>query len=705
MEIQHNQFQKTKIVVVIPAYQPSEYLTELTKSLKGRGYTVIIVDDGSGIEYSDIWEETSNYATILHHAQNRGKGASLKTAFEMISCSMPDADCIVTADADGQHLLLDIERTASYVRTHPGALILGTRDFSGQVPFRSKLGNTVTRFIFYCISKKAVRDTQTGLRAFDRSLLPIMLKTEGNRYEYEMNVLLYCAKEHIPMAEVRIQTVYLDENNSCSHFDRIRDSLRIYGRIAKFASASLISFAADYLGFLIISALLPSGVIFLNIGNVVARIGSAMLNYILNAKVVFDSNSTAGKTLPQYLCLAGGILLGNCTILSFFTNVIGLVPDIAKLITELLLFIVSFAVQTGVIFKDKHMKKDKNMSERHSKKSRKLVTYGLAAALAADMIIAGCLVCGSYLYNYKLAHGLSAVNIDTTASSMIGGSLEQIQNDWGAKFKDHFSDTVISTDTVYKSPNISVEISHKSYDSGSADSTDSGKHIKYGTIVYYTLADIYVSSIECLKTAFAQDTYGIGYSEPLTAMSERMHSILSVNGDSYSNNRHKNNGTIIRNGVVYRNRYSTEETCVLYRDGTMKTYTPKQFDPQAAIDSGAWQTWIFGPSLLDENGKAKTEFSTWDYITQSHPRTAIGYYEPGHYCLLVVDGRQTGISRGMFLDEMSLLFEELGCKIAYNLDGGHCSFMDMGSVCISKPYKPSKAVSDGIFICEPEGKI
>lgn len=187
--------------------------------------------------------------------------------------------------------------------------------------------------------------------------------------------------------------------------------------------------------------------------------------------------------------------------------------------------------------------------------------------------------------------------------------------------------------------------------------------------------------------------------EILTDMSQRMQSVLAVNGDSYSNSRHKNNGTIIRNGVVYRARPTDMETCVLNWDGTMKIYSPQELDTQQLIDSGAFQSWVLGPSLLDENGKAKTEFLTWDYIRESHPRTAIGYYEPGHYCLLVVDGRQQD-SRGMFLDEMASLFEQLGCTAAYNLDGGHCSFMTMGSWIANHPYKPEHTVEDGIFIGE-----
>lgn len=271
--------------------------------------------------------------------------------------------------------------------------------------------------------------------------------------------------------------------------------------------------------------------------------------------------------------------------------------------------------------------------------------------------------------------------------------------DWHKKFADKFTDQVVSTDTSYTSPNVSVQLSYHQYDTGKLDKSNSGKHEKYGTKISYVLADIYVGDITCFQTALAKDTYGVGYSEKLTDMSARMKSVLAVNGDSYSNNRHEDNGTIIRNGVIYRNKQTTEETCVLNWDGTMDIYQPGQVDLQQLVDRGAYQSWIFGPSLLDESGKAKSTFLTWDYIRESHPRTAIGYYEPGHYCLLLVDGRQDS-SRGMFLDEMAKIFEDLGCKAAYNLDGGHCSFMTMKNQVANHPYKPEHEVEDGIFITE-----
>ena len=271
--------------------------------------------------------------------------------------------------------------------------------------------------------------------------------------------------------------------------------------------------------------------------------------------------------------------------------------------------------------------------------------------------------------------------------------------DWHIKFQDKFSDEIISGYTFYKSPNLSIELFYNHYDTGKLDESASGKYKKYGTQVSYVLADIYIGDITCLQTAFAQNTYGVGYTQKLSDMSEALQAILAVNGDSYSNNRHKDNGTIIRNGVVYRNQPTDSETCVLNWDGTMDIYEPGQVDLDQLMERGAYQSWIFGPSLLDENGKAKESFWTWDYITYSHPRTAIGYFEPGHYCLLLVDGRQKD-TRGMFLDEMAKVFENLGCKAAYNLDGGHCSFMTFQNQVANHPYKPEHEVTDSIFITE-----
>ena len=337
--------------------------------------------------------------------------------------------------------------------------------------------------------------------------------------------------------------------------------------------------------------------------------------------------------------------------------------------------------------------------------------------LTADILAAAVLAGGIYGYFYCIPHRTAyaaplAVTQEVTETqkkdtAQIGTQDVQSRTvvktdptDWHKKFADKFTEEVVVTADSYTSPNLAVHLTRDSFETNRLDSSEGGKHLKYGTKVSYVLADIYIGDITCFQTAFAQDTYGTGYEEPLADMSARIGSVLAVNGDSYSNARHRDNGTIIRNGIIYRAQKTDMETCVLNWDGTMKIYGPDELDLQTLIESGAYQSWIFGPSLLDENGKAKTSFQTWDYIRESHPRTAIGYYEPGHYCLLVVDGRQTGYSRGMFPEEMAALFESLGCKAAYNLDGGHCSFMTKGSEITSHPYRPGKQVSAGIFITE-----
>ena len=337
--------------------------------------------------------------------------------------------------------------------------------------------------------------------------------------------------------------------------------------------------------------------------------------------------------------------------------------------------------------------------------------------LVADIVVAAVILLAVWMIDYRIPQkGTQAVPLQkleslqsgqsnvklrqqTTASGLQTTDVVPSTEDWHQKFKDKFTDKIVATDTTYTSPNLSISLTYDSYDTGRLDSSNNGKHEKYGTRISYVLADIYVGDITCFQTVFAQDIYGVGYEEKVSQMSDRMKAVLAVNGDSYSNNRHKDNGTIIRNGVIYRDQQSDAETCVLNRDGTMDIYQPGQVDIQELIKKGAYQSWVFGPSLLDEKGKAKNSFYTWDYIRESHPRTAIGYYEPGHYCLLLVDGRQSA-SRGMFPGEMSALFEKLGCIKAYNLDGGHCSFMVYRGNTVNHPYKPEKQVSDGVVITE-----
>ena len=326
---------------------------------------------------------------------------------------------------------------------------------------------------------------------------------------------------------------------------------------------------------------------------------------------------------------------------------------------------------------------------------KKSKTKTILISALTDILVAALIVTGTWYIKCKIPHG--GVAVDTTADTSISDNTEvtEEESEWKLKFADKFSNEIVVTDTSYTSPNISINITSDTFDSG--EKSSSKNNSKTSDITYY-LADIYISDISCFQTGFGEDTFGTGYTEDLDSIASRLNAILAVNGDSYGDNQTKTNGTVIRNGTLYRFAQSDGDTLVLYNDGTMKIIGAGELDEDELINDGAYQTWTFGPSLLDDNGNVLSDFDANKYITSSHPRTAIGYFEPGHYCLLVVDGRSDE-SRGMYLDEMAELFSDLGCKLAYNLDGGYSSSMYFEGETINNPNK-LRTVSDAILIVE-----
>ena len=273
--------------LIIPAYQPDLNLVKLVRLVHAKSdLHIIVVDDGSDADKKVIFDKLEGLATVLTHEHNQGKGQALKTAYDYI-LERGTYGSIVTADADGQHKIWDIFRVVNQSQEHPGTLILGARAFSGKVPLRSAFGNKLTRFLFKQQTGVAVSDTQTGLRAFTTNLLPFMLEVEGQRYEYEMNMLLEATKEY-QILEVPIETVYINDNEG-SHFRPIKDGLMIYKNIFKFALSSLSSFVVDYLVYAIAILFLPTAPTSFRIflANGLARVTSSIFNYSTNKKLVF----------------------------------------------------------------------------------------------------------------------------------------------------------------------------------------------------------------------------------------------------------------------------------------------------------------------------------------------------------------------------------------------------------------------------------
>ena len=341
-----------KKYALIPAYNPDERLTALCKALWQMEYSIIVVDDGSDESCAAVFAEVEPRATVLHHLENMGKGAAIKTGLRSIAESAQPDDIVITADADGQHKPADVEKTAQAAQNHPEALVLGSRAFTGRVPFKSRMGNRITRAVYRAVTHCRVSDTQTGLRAFSCALIPEMLEIAGERYEYEMNVLLQCPRSGIPIQEVPIETVYIDENAS-SHFRPLVDAYRIYLQILKFAGASLAGFGVDYIMFSLLSRILAGiGAAAVPISNVIARLVSATVNFTLNRRYDFQDKGKRSASAVRYALLALGILAGNTLVLTALTAGLHVNRYIAKLLTEALFFAVSWTIQNRYVFKN-----------------------------------------------------------------------------------------------------------------------------------------------------------------------------------------------------------------------------------------------------------------------------------------------------------------------------------------------------------------
>lgn len=279
----------------------------------------------------------------------------------------------------------------------------------------------------------------------------------------------------------------------------------------------------------------------------------------------------------------------------------------------------------------------------------------------------------AYLFGKLEADMASAVPVSSVADAPVRDEQPVWLNTHDEKF---LTSGVEQTDSSYRSENISIELSRHEDNST-------------GRLVVYYVADIYVRSPEYIRTAIPARGY-----EPVLTMAAKQNAILAINGD-FSFGRIR--GPIVRDGMFVRDK-SFGDVLVLYNNGEMKTFAADEFAVSEEAAKGIWNVWSFGPALLDADGGRKTSFDTT--VAEENPRTAIGYYEPGHYCIVIVNGRGTEGSRGYTMSQLSAMFEELGCVAAYNLDGGRSSVMawDCGSSLVNSPASGGRPVCDIIYI-------
>ena len=221
-----------KKIVLIPSYEPDNKLIKLVENLYKEDFDIVIVDDGSKETYNKIFELVKKYAKVLSYEKNIGKGYALKTGIKYIKEKYKKDYLILTMDSDGQHTIKDAKKLIEYTENNKKVLTIGKRLRDKKIPLRSKFGNAITKLVYFLTTGVKVYDTQSGLRCFTNELVDFMINIEGNRFEYEMNVLMFCAKNKIKMKEIIIETIYID-NNSGSHFNKFKDSYLIYKNIVK----------------------------------------------------------------------------------------------------------------------------------------------------------------------------------------------------------------------------------------------------------------------------------------------------------------------------------------------------------------------------------------------------------------------------------------------------------------------------------------
>lgn len=336
------------MTILIPSYEPGVQLLELIIKIKEKcSFDIIIVDDGSGKTYSEIFSQAEKLGCkVLTHIKNLGKGHALKTGFTFIKTSRENMG-VVCADSDGQHLPEDIIKIARNIEEHKSHIVLGCRRFTGNVPIRSKFGNSMTRTIFFLATGTHLYDTQTGLRGYSIDMLDWLCSIPGERFEYEMNMLLDAKEAGYLFHEVEIDTIYYKDNKS-SHFHTIKDSARVYQPILKFSASSLISAIIDYALLFLIQFFTSN----LLISVIFSRACSSIFNYIMNRNFVFLKGKTDNfkNSLFKYFTLVIIVMLFNYLLIFTFNELIGIPLFLSKLLTETTIFLFSFWSQHKFVF-------------------------------------------------------------------------------------------------------------------------------------------------------------------------------------------------------------------------------------------------------------------------------------------------------------------------------------------------------------------
>lgn len=663
------------VTVIIPSLNPDEKLLKTVCELEENGFDdIIIVDDGSDKEYTHFFPNVDEHrsCTLIRHRVNRGKGGALKTAFRYYLKNRTDRVGVVTIDGDGQHLVKDIINTCNEM-IESGEVVLGCRDFSlDSVPRRSKFGNNTTKAVFRLFCGLNVSDTQTGLRAIPNQYLKDIVSVSGNRYEYETNMLLEFKKRSIPFREVKIDTVYIDDNKS-SHFNTIIDSFRIYKLIFAFMFSSFASTLIDQVSFYIILKFLFKSSIFCSA--FVARIISATANYIINRKKVFKSKDKISKSFSRYVVLAVGQIAVSSLFVKLLTLVFGVkapfLTTLFKIIVDTVLFLVSFRIQQGWVFapEKKYQKTDESKEQETKKISTGCIVRRVLLCVGTTLLY---VVCSLLILLNICANGPSK----SLRNKLVLSAKQASATKWVPHIflSDETVDEIVNGSYVDNTYTVDINANSSSTETDSWDNAIDGmKYItlnKSGFKAYILLVKdpsrVYVGSA-------SDDFVNAPRALNVFDMAKKENAIAMINGGEYLDTGGFGNG-LTPIGMIYsKGRF-------LWNDNSRRTFigidnnnklivresmTKAEADRLGIRDAVSFQT---GNVLIDSDGSV-VNYHYKPGNTGAAQRSAIGQTADGTFIFIATDGR-TASSIGATYDNIIDIFASYGAVNAAMLDGG-----------------------------------
>lgn len=326
-----------KKIAVIPSYKPNEKLISILKELKENKIECIVVNDGSSDKYDSIFNKVKDYAHLIEYYPNKGKGYAIKEGLKYIEKTYKNS-VIVTIDSDGEHRPKDAIKLLKIAEKKPNTLVLGKNT-------KHKLSTSITNWFYHFTTGVTLQDTKSGLRAFQDKLIPHFLTIDGNRFDYEMNMLLSCPKENIDIYEEPIETIH--DNDIASNYNMIKDTYLIYRKMIIYTITSLIAAVVDFFVYLLVVYLTNN----VTISNILARVTSTNVNYIATKSLVFKDKRNAKQSVFKYYALAIATLLVSTILLHIAVNIFHMNKYIFKIVIDTILFLLNWSFANKYVFK------------------------------------------------------------------------------------------------------------------------------------------------------------------------------------------------------------------------------------------------------------------------------------------------------------------------------------------------------------------